>query len=380
MKALVLGCGEMGLSAIEDLYHYGNLKEIFIGTRNAGKADTLLAELRGMNTKVHVRDIQVENESALDALMKKADVIVNCVGPNYKYEELIARAAIRAKVNLVDINDDYETTFQILDLDEAASDAGITILLGMGASPGVNNILVRAAANQLDQVERIHTAWVMSGSDPGGLALSYHLLYSLSHKALTFQNEKLVEVRSFVDGRERIEFPEPVGAMDVFHVGHPEPITLSKCFKGVKYVDDKASFNPPFINDLIVNLGNVARDAADPVKVKGIPVEPMDFAAAYFHRKCKSLEGVPKEGALRIRVDGRKSGKETSVFFSSSARISQGTGIPAAIGAIMLLNGEIDSKGVLPPEECIDPNLFIYEMVNRRNVAKLNGWIEEASR
>jgi saccharopine dehydrogenase-like NADP-dependent oxidoreductase len=379
MRVLVLGCGEMGSSAIDDLYHYGRLKEIVIGTRGINKAKSLISELKGNDTKISVREIEVENEPALSALMKNADVVVNCVGPNYKYEVPIARAAINAKVDLVDINDDYETTLQMLELDDAAREAGITIVLGMGASPGVNNILVRAAADRLDEVERIHTAWVMSGSDPGGLALSYHLLYSLSHRALTFQNGEMIEVQSFVDGRERIEFPEPVGAIDVFHIGHPEPITLSRCFNGVKYVDDKASFNPPFVNDLIVSLGKVARDADGPIKVGKCSIDPMDFAAAYFHKTCKNLKDVPHEGGLRIKVDGLKGGKKKSVIFSSSARIAQGTGIPASIGTLMLLNGDITEKGVSPPEACIDPNLFIYESVNRRNVAKLNGWIEDSS-
>ncbi len=378
MRVLVLGCGEMGTSAIDDLYHYGQLEEIVIGTRGIKKAKSLISGLNGKATKISVQEIQVEDEAGLVTLMKNSDVVVNCVGPNYKYEVPIARAAIAAKVDLVDINDDYETTLQMLELDEAAREAGITIVLGMGACPGVNNILVRAAADRLDEVERIHTAWVMSGADPGGLALSYHLLYSLSHRALTFQNGEMIEVQSFVDGRERIEFPEPVGAMDVFHIGHPEPITLSRCFNGVKYVDNKASFNPPFINDLIVSLGQVARDSGGPIRVGKSMIDPMDFAAAYFHKTCKNLKNVPQEGGLRIKVEGLKGGKKKSVVFSSSARIAQGTGIPASIGAIMLLNCDITEKGVSPPEECIDPNLFIYESVNRRNVAKINGWIEDA--
>lgn len=314
MKALVLGCGEMGVSAITDLYFYGELKEIIIASRHIGKVNNLLPELVGKNTNVDAREINVENTQDLEALMKNVDVVVNCAGPNYKYEVLIAKAAIKAKVNLVNINDDYETTLQMLELDDAARDAGITIILGMGASPGVNNILVRAAANQLDEVERIHTAWIMSGSDPGGLALSYHLLYSLSNKALTFQDNKMIEVQSFVDGKERIKFPEPLGEMDVFHVGHPEPITLSRCFKGVQYVDDKATFNPPIINNQIVSLGKMVRESDGPVHVGPYSIDPMDFAAAYFHQKCKRMTDVPKEGALRVRVDGKKGEKKMSVF------------------------------------------------------------------
>mgnify|MGYP005725409707 CR=1 FL=1 len=377
MKALVLGSGEMGETAIEDLYQYGEFDEIQIATRNVEKARGIAARLTDKKTKISVTRFDLSNAAPLAELMRGFDVAVNCAGPNYKYEYAVARAAIAARTNLVDINDEFEVTFKMFELDEQAKKAGVTIVLGLGASPGVNNVLVRAAANRLDEVDEIHTAWVMSGADPGGLALSYHLLYSLADKAYTVQDGKMLEVQSFVDGKERIEFPEPVGALDVYHIGHPEPITLSRCFKNAKYVDDKASFNPPFVNDLIVSLGKMVREAEGPIRVNGYEVDAMDFAASYLHQKCKSLKNVPLDGALRVEVKGKKKGKDKTIVFSSATRIANGTGIPASIGAIMLANGKIRKTGVLPPEECIEPNDFFYEVLDRRNVAKLNGWIED---
>jgi saccharopine dehydrogenase (NAD+, L-lysine-forming) len=377
MKAIVVGCGEMGETAIQDLYKYGSFDEICIASRSPEKAEAVKNELRGEPTKINSVRIEASNSSALSVLMEDYDVAVNCAGPNYKYEAAVARAAIKAGVDLVDINDDYEATYEMFKLDKEAKKAGITIILGLGASPGVNNVLVRAAANRLDEVEEIHTAWVMSGSDPGGLALSYHLLRSLSGKAQTLQNGKWIEVDSFKDGRERIEFPEPVGPLDVYHIGHPEPITLAKTFPNARYVDDKATFIPNKVNDWIVSLGEMVRTAPGPIQVNGNSIDAMDFAASYFHQKCKSMINVEKKGALRVTVKGKKRGKDRTVNFSSAGRISMGTGIPASIGAIMLVQGKIDQKGVVPPEACIEPNDFLYEILDRRNVAKLNGWIED---
>lgn len=371
MKVLVLGCGEMGESVVEDLYYYGKFKEITVATRKIEKAKRVISTLKGKKVKVCGKEIDVSNTAELENLMKNFDVVVNCVGPNYKYEVLIAEAAIKAKVSLIDINDDFETTFKMLDLDGKAKEAGILIILGLGASPGVNNIFVRAAADQLDKVDEIHTAWVMSGADPGGLALSYHLLYSLSGKALTYQDGKLVEVQSFVDGKERIEFPEPVGAVDVYHIGHPEPITLSRCFKEAKIVNDKATFCPPFVNDLIVNLGKMALEAEGLIKVGKTWIDAMDFAAAYFHKRCKSLKGVKKEGALRAAVKGKRDQKTRTIIYSSSGLISKGTGIPASIGAQMLVQGKIKGKGVLAPEECVDWREFL-KIIISRGIGRLN--------
>jgi saccharopine dehydrogenase-like NADP-dependent oxidoreductase len=366
MKILVLGCGEMGEAAVDDLYKYGNFKEIIIGTRSIEKAKKVMQKLSGKKLKLSPREIDIKNTEELEALMRGTDVVVNCIGPNYKYEVSIAQTAIRARVDLVDINDEYETTFEMLDLDENAKEAGITIVLGLGSSPGINNIFARAAADQLDEVDEVHTAWVMSAADPGGLALSYHLLYSLSGKALTYQDGKFVEVRSFVDGKEKMKFPEPVGEKVVYHVGHPEPITLSRSFKGAKIINDKATFHPSFLNDLILNLGKMVREAENPIKVGKSRIDAMDFAASYFHEKCKSLKGVPKEGALRVAVKGRKEKKTKKIVYSSSGLIAEGTGIAASIGAQMLAEGKIRCKGVSPPEECVDWREFLINIISRK--------------
>jgi saccharopine dehydrogenase-like NADP-dependent oxidoreductase len=103
----------------------------------------------------------------------------------------------------------------------------------------------------------------------------------------------------------------------------------------------------------------------------------LDFCAAYLRAFCKSLTGVPPEGALRVQVKGRKGDRTRSVTFSSAGRLATGTGIPVAIGAILLLQGRIAARGALPPEDCLDPNEFLYELFNRRNAGKLNGWVEE---
>jgi saccharopine dehydrogenase (NAD+, L-lysine-forming) len=365
MKVLVLGCGEMGESAVKDLYKYGKFKQIMVATRSIQKADKVVSGLRGKKTEVFVEKMDVRNSQGIAEFMKGFDVVVNCIGPNYKYEVDIAEAAIKAKKDLIDINDDYETTFRMFGLDERAKEAGILIVLGLGASPGINNVFVRAAADQLEEVDEIHTAWVMSGADPGGLALSCHLLYSLSGKALTYKNGRLIEVQSFIDGKERIEFPEPVGPLDVYHVGHPEPITLSRCFKDAKIVNDKATFHPPFVNDLIRRLGQWVRETNGRLKAGKAFVYAMDFAAASFHSRCKGLKDFRKEGALRVAVKGKRKGEAKAVIYSSAGLIADGTGIAASIGAQMLVRGKVRGKGVRAPEECVDWREFLKTIVSR---------------
>jgi saccharopine dehydrogenase-like NADP-dependent oxidoreductase len=377
MKALLIGCGEMGEEALRDLVEFGGFEELRVGTRTASRAEAVVKNMKQNGTRIAIHELDASDVDSVARLMSGCDVAVNCAGPNYKYELPVAFAAIDSKTNLVDINDEYEITPKMFDLDELARKANILVVLGLGGCPGIDNVLVRSAANRLDEVAEIRTAWVMSGADPGGLALSYHLLYSLSDKAFTVHDGKMIEVQSFKDGREKLTFSEPVGEVDVFHIGHPEPITLWRTFPNAQLVENKATFVPAEVNELILRLGRVIRGEEEPFRANGWVIDSMDPAARHLHKTCKNLENVRPEAALRVEVGGVKKGKHRKVIFSSVGRLARATGIPASIGAIMISRDKTKMKGVHPPEACIEPNDFLYEILDRRNVAQLNGWIED---
>lgn len=377
MRAVVLGCGEIGQEVVRDLAMYAPVEEIVVGTRHPERVEELFERLPRSVPRLTAARVDVGSPEALETLMKGAEVVVNAVGPNYRYEVPVARAAIAARVNLVDVNDEYETTLEMLALDGEARRAGVTVILGLGGAPGVDAVLVKAAANQLDSVEEIHTAWLMSAAEPGGPALAAHLLRSLSDRALTVEDGRLVEVASFVDGREAIDFPAPVGRQDVWHVGHPEPLMLSRSFPGARVVTDKATFNPPEINEAIRELGAWVRAVGGPDPLAPRALEVMEVAAAELLSRCGRVTGVPREAAMRICVVGRKKGRSVRVHFSSAAPLASATGVAASIGAVMLLCGDVSARGVLPPEQCVDPTDFIYEIITRRDLAKLNGWVDD---
>lgn len=376
MKALLLGCGEIGKEALRDLYDYGIFEEIIVGTLTLLNSNSFIPSLLGRSTKIREVRIDISDSDAVAELMKGCTVAVNCAGPNYKYELPVAIAAIKARVPLVDVNDEYEITYKMYELDEAAKEAGIPIIFGLGGAPGIDNVLVKAAADQLDEVDEIHTAWIMSGADPGGLALSQHLLYSLSDKAFTLEDGVMKEMRSFTDGGEILEFPAPIGKVEVFHIGHPEPITLSRSFPSARTVDNKATFIPSVVNQYILELGKLVRNAGM-VTAGRSQEQAMKLASAELLLRCRKLENVAPEAALMVRLKGRKRGKTKKILFSSVGRLGAATGVPASIGAIMIAQGKIHLTGSMPPEVCIEPHDFLYEVLDRRNLAKLNGWVED---
>ena len=383
MKALVLGCGEMAQPAISDLVKHGVFNQITIASRHPARTEGFLATLPPHHIKLQAVQVNVLDHEALVRLMRGRDVVCNLAGPNYRNAVAIARAAIAAGVSLVDVSDDWAATLQLLALHADAERAGITILIGLGASPGVTNILARYGADRLDRVEEVRTSWVMRASDAGGPALAAHLLYSLPERAFVFQHGEIREVRPFEDGKEVIDYPG-LGPVEVMHIGHPEPLTLARFIEGVRYADDKATFLPVEVNRMIVELGRVAR-SPDPVTVDGRPVDPMEFAAMYFYQTCKAMSDVPKTGALRTEIRGELSERPVRLVYSAAGRIGIGTGIPCAIGAQLIAAGSINRKGVFPPEALgvLSPELFL-RAIEMRNIGEIHeellDWDREDSR
>lgn len=364
MRALVLGCGQMGRVAIEDFFLQRSFRELSIGCRNPERAGAFLVNLRNeAATHWSVHEVDVRDTEAVAALARGHDVVCNLTGPAYLNALPVAQAALQAGVPLVDITDDWEPTLELLELHEDAVEAGVTIVIGMGASPGVTNIMARRASDRLDRTLEVRTAWVMRGSDIGGPALVQHLLYTLPYRAFVYEDGEMREVRPFRDGREEVEFPV-LGSVEVTHIGHPEPFTLGRYLPGVRYADDRAAFLPARVSELILNLGPTARLDGS-AELEGVEATPMDFASAYLHQQCARMTAEPTTAALKADVTGMLDGEETRISYSAAGRIGIGTGVPAAIVARMLAVGDILRPGVWPPEAAVDPQEFFDEVLIR---------------
>ena len=368
MKILCLGCGAMGKVAIRDLAQHSDFSEIIVADCDVEKAEQYVRSLGDKRLKHEF--IDVTDRARLVELMRGVDLVLSTVGPFYRYGLAVVEAALEAGRSLVDICDDYDVTPKVLELDEQAKERGITIITGLGASPGATNLLAKLGAQRLDEAEEVHIGLVQSAADPeGGPAVVYHVFHSMYGQVPTYIDGKYIDVTAFVDGEEEAVFPEPIGAFNLYHIGHPEPLTLPRYIPGLKYVDCKLNLNPPLLKDMIVELGNMGLISSEAIEVKGVELSPLDFFVAYLSRIAEEplLTGIPYEGAVRVEVRGKKDGGPARVIYTAQARMNEGTGVPLSIGAQLLAAGEIEERGggVFPPEGCIDPSSFIQEMVKR---------------
>ena len=364
MKALVVGgTGGMGQGVARDLIKQEQIKKVVLGDINIDQG-RVQDKLRA-SEKVSLIKIDVNDHAGLVSAIRDADVVINCAGPFYKTAVAVARAAVEAKVNYIDICDDYEAADILFasDIDKAAKEAGITVLTGMGSDPGTNNVLVKWYANHLDRVDEIALFWVVSIAELAGAAWD-HSLHMTIGKIPQYLDGKLEYVEGGT-GEEIAEFLEPLGTCKVRYVGHPQPLTIPRYIEGVKTVVIKGALIPSWVDELIREQRDSGFLNKEPVEIKGTTVVPYDVTLRLWDTIPNDRDRGPLASGLKVIVKGERKGKQVTYTADIVGRMAPGTGLPASIAALMMDAGDVKVKGVVAPEGCIDPDKFLAALLQR---------------
>src|SRR5467141_1304165 len=200
MKIIVLGgCGATGSEATRDLARTSEFEERANADAELERAQRLATELG--DGRVRAIQIDASDEAALTKSLRGFDVLANCT--TYHFGLIVTRAAINAGVNYLDLGGLYNTPKQLL-MDEDARRAGVTICLGSGATPGVTNLMARAAADQLDQVDEVHIAFASFRSIAPSPGLLDTVLdeFSASSRRFFWQAGEFIETPAFSGARQ----------------------------------------------------------------------------------------------------------------------------------------------------------------------------------
>ena len=364
MRALVLGgAGGMGQGVARDLIKQPQVTGVVLADLFPDPA-RLAKKLRD-SEKVTLIKMDVNDHAGMVNAFNGIDVIINCAGPFYKTAVPVARAAVEAKVNYIDICDDYEGTEIIFnsEIGKMAKEAGITVLTGMGSDPVTNNVLVKWYADRLDSVEEIYLYWVVSIAELAGAAWDHSLHMTLG-KIPQYLNGELVLVEG---GTEEVaeEFLEPLGTCHVRYVGHPQPLTIPKYIKGVRNVVIKGALIPLWVDELIKQQRDTGFLGQEPIDIKGTRVTPYDLALRLWETIPAGRDNGPQASGLKVIVKGERDGKKVTYTADMVGRMAPGTGLPASIAALMMDAGDVIEKGVVAPEGCIDPDKFLAAFLQR---------------
>jgi saccharopine dehydrogenase (NAD+, L-lysine-forming) len=275
---------------------------------------------------------------------------------------------IEERINYIDVCDDVDVTLEILEWDKKAKDAGILALIGMGSSPGATNLIGKFGSQMLDETDSIDIFHAHGGEPSEGEGVIGHRFHCMTIDCPMFLDGELKYVKYFEPSgialRQSFVFPI-LGEVPLYPYPHPEQVTMPKYIK-LKQVTNKGSVIPNEYYNLTRDLCGLGLASKEPINVKGVQVTPYDFAMAYIIREreriLRETNFGSQKGCTSVVVKGKKDGKYKEFRFhmaSQSQGLGEGTGIPAAMGVILMQEGKIKDKGVLPPEACMEPSDFI---------------------
>ncbi|MFX1568551.1 MAG: SDR family NAD(P)-dependent oxidoreductase [Promethearchaeota archaeon] len=358
MNIIVLGaCGEVGRYIAFDLVKNGynvTLADIreFEGKRIAEKLGK-----RATFQKIDVMDF--EN---LVEVLKNYKLVVNNIGPYYMFGDWIPRATIQAGINYVDICDDHDATRTFLKMNKLIEREGLTFLINSGASAGLTNIMAKMGANQLDKVESIRVLWFEDTGETIGFGQLAHWAHIAMGKVPQFINGEWANIKALTD-REIVEFPAPLGHAPLYFVGHPEPVTLPL------YIEtDEVICKGGILPESDILLTKIL-DRIIPIKHDTI----MKLVCKFFLRIFPLITGKVEErdiiSSFKTDLMGLKNRKNIHLSYAVIGEVAKLTSVPASITAQMILNKDITSHGVFPPEGCPDLNLdMMKKELEKRNI------------
>lgn len=359
MKIVVLGgAGDMGSLTVEDLAVQPDVELVTIADYNEAAARKVQERLQGKGARIEVRQVDANNHAQLVEALRGHDVAASALGPFFKFEPLCVRASIDAGVNYASICDDWIACERVLDeLDAPARAAGVVVITGIGASPGITNLLAAHLADGMDPVRRIDVSCYQPWNAGGGEAVLRHLLFIISGEIASFRAGKAGRAKAC---SETAVFEMPhYGKRSLWNLGHAEPVSLPRFFPGL----EECNFYMGMGTGMGVLVALARRGWFDNEK-----------KADRVIRMLAPLEkwitgGTPGLSAIRVDVWGQIAGKETHKMACGTGTMRECTGYALSVGALALGRGQATAKagGVYAPEASL-PLEPMLEGLRARNV------------
>ena len=373
MRMLVLGAGLQGTACAYDLLQNPDVTEVRLADVHAGHLPHFLAQYSGK--RLIPTPLDVRDQPATIALMREADAAMSAIP--YYFNLDLAKLAVEAGTHFSDLGGNTQIVFEQKKLNAEAERKGITIIPDCGLAPGMVNILAEYGIRHLDSVDsvRIFVGGIPENPEP---PLNYQIVYSLEgvldyYTTLSWviRDGKRTRVKALSE-IEPVQFAEPVGELEAFHTAGGLS-TMAFRYEGkIPRMEYKTLRYPGHakIMEAIRDLGLLD---TEPVDVKGVRVVPRDLVVSVIGPKLTKPNSRDIV-ALRVIVEGRKSGRKKKIGwelvdrFDSSRGISameRTTGYSLSITGQMQARGEIGKSGVFTPDECVPPQIYIAELAKR---------------
>ena len=385
MRILIVGgAGLMSAGTARDL-----LSDLSAGVTKIVAADANAERLQAMkqglvDSRLETRVFDVNDRAALMGLLAECDLCINGVPTFAGFQMAIFEACLEAKRVYVDYGGMGVYTVKQKAQHEVWKKAGITAVVGLGADPGMSNIICRAVADRLDSIEKINLYWAPTkvGPDSPVLVPPYSvstILAEYANPSQQFLDGRLQEVPAQA-GAETLDLPQPWGRTTFIHSQHSEPLTVpfseGIAEKGIREFTWKLSL-PTRDHESWVGLVKAGFDAEnEPITVRGVTVRPLDVLRAVIDRNMrKNKNRIPVQESHEIHLaigHGTRDGKPCTVTCRVIGHphplydnyVDAGTSMNMSIGVQQIMKKSL-RPGVWAAEEYFEADAFFAELRKR---------------
>ncbi|MCL2077527.1 MAG: saccharopine dehydrogenase family protein [Oscillospiraceae bacterium] len=384
-KLLIIGAGGVASAAFAKCCQNSEVfKEIMLASRTKSKCDDLKAKWQDKTTaKIYTEQVDADNVPELITLIErfKPDAVLNLALP---YQDLtIMDACLATKTNYIDTANyepldtaKFEYKWQ-WDYKERFEQAGITALLGSGFDPGVTGVFCAyAMKHYFDEIHYIDILDCNGGDHGYPFATNFNPEINIREVSANGRywekgdsefGSNWIETQPMEIKRE-YDFEE-VGKKDMYLLYHEELESLAKNIKGIKRIRFFMTFGQSYLTHLKC-LENVGMTSIKPIMYEDKEIVPIQFLKAVLPDPASLGPRTKGKTNIGCILQGVKDGKPVNYYVYNicdheecyrevgTQAISYTTGVPAMIGAMLVMNGTWRKSGVFNTEE-FDPDPFM---------------------
>jgi saccharopine dehydrogenase (NAD+, L-lysine-forming) len=377
-KVLIIGAGGVGNVVTHKCAQVPAVfSEIVLASRTKAKCDAIAADV---NRPVQTEQVDADDVRPLVRLIEKhrPDVVINVALP---YQDLtIMDACLETGVDYLDTANyeppdeaKFEYKWQWAYHDRYR-DEGIMALLGSGFDPGVTNVFCAyAQKHYYDEIHTIDIVDCNAGEHGHPFATNFNPeinIREITQKGRYWQNGRWVEIEP-MSIRKEIDYPD-VGPRASYVLYHEELESLVKHIKGLKRIRFWMTFGDEYLTHLRV-LQNVGMTRIDEVEFEGHKIVPIKFLKALLPDPGSLGATYTGKTCIGVIFDGVKDGRRKQMMIYNvcdhaacynevkAQAVSYTTGVPAMIGAKMMLEGKWRGAGVFNMEQ-FDPDPFMEDL------------------
>lgn len=378
-KVLIVGAGGVGKVVVHKCAQVPEVfSEIVLASRTLSRCEAIQREVLELSgRKIEIAQLDADDVNQTIALIDrvKPDLLLNVALP---YQDLALMDACLAR------GVDYLDTANYEPPDEAKfeykwqwayqerfKEAKIMGLLGSGFDPGVTNVFCAyAQKNLFDEIETVDILDCNGGDHGHAFATNFNPeinIREITQNGRYWEEGEWKEIAP-LSVHQDFDFPG-VGVRRAYVLYHEELESLSKNIKGLKRIRFWMTFGEQYITHLRV-LQNVGMTRIDPVEFQGQQIIPIQFLKALLPDPASLAENYTGKTSIGCLIEGTKNGERKRVFIYNicdhaecyrevrSQAVSYTTGVPAMVGAKMMLTKKWQGHGVFNMEQ-LDPEPFL---------------------